>query len=847
MKPLLWVLLSNLFSQTVPFLEVENIAVKKAFYLYGMERIDSILTYYDLNGRISAYAFVFSLKNKYATVVVSQDSSQVPILECFNSLPPYYTNLNKAKKRAEEILGKGVKFERVIYIAPLEEWFEFSLKDRRILIDSHSFKPREPKRKVQEWRPKSSERLRQAIRDKWERIGKTPYIKKAYIEGVPALLWSYGCSPTASAMIMWYWDIKGYGRLVDYFFDRYDHVVGHKVYNLPNIQQELAKGMQTDSMTGSTAGQDPVVRGHIYVANHINNYSFQSLASPYGDETNGWVFDWIKREIDAGRPCHWAVFHYFPDDPWVGHSLCAMGYEIDSDTMIIVHTTWDTAVHYWPLWVMVKGTPSYDWVVTLIPGGGDNNDIKLLSPEDGELIPGGLPYRIRWESEGKDIDYVELKYMKDGEFYPIASAANQDSYVWKIIDDDLSARINITAYDKNGTARAGDGTRKKIRIKRLSYSGVVTPSGHCRIPGEALDVYKGRGFAYIACGTYGFSIVDISDPTLPFLTANYLCDGYAYRLYVKYPYLYLANGMGGLRIFNVSDPYNPKEVSHLDIKEMVRCVIVRDSLAYLGTDKGMYILNISNPAKPSIIGELKTESQVYALALNRDSLYLGCGGQRIIIVDVVNPSGPKVIDSIKTQGPLMDLKLYAGWLYIAEASKGVEVCNPDTSILLNTEGQAKKVYLSDDYLYIADGEEGLKIFDISSPLSPVEVGRMKGFDRGTGVFAKGRWTLFTDGTDGLYTIANEAIGVREVKRKPFKPFLSISPNPFSSITVIEYYTPEPAVLSVYDITGRILYNFKGLKGSDRIFLKRDRFLSGIYFVRMETERWAYTKKLILIK
>ena len=842
MKPLLWVLLSNLFSQTVPFLEVENIAVKKASSLYGMERIDSVLTYYDLNGRISAYAFVFDS----ATVVVSADSSQVPILECFNSLPPYYTNLNKAKERAEEILGKGVKFERIIYIAPLEEWFEFSLKGKRILINSYSLKMREPKR-IQGLNRKPSEELRESIRDKWERVGKTSYIKKAYIEGVPALLWSYGCSPTASAMIMWYWDIKGYGRLVDYFFDRYDYVVGRKVYNLPNVQQELARGMQTDSMTGSTAGKEPVVKGHIYVANHINDYSFQSFASPYGDETNGWVFDWIKREIDAGRPCHWAVFHYFPDDPWVGHSLCAIGYEITSDTMIIVHTTWDTAVHYWPLWVMIEGTPSYDWVVTLIPGGGDNNDIRLLSPEDGELIPGGLPYRIRWESEGGDIERIELKYTEDGEFYPIASLSNQKSYVWKVIDDNLSLRINIMAYDKNGTAKAGDGIRRKIRVKRLSYSGVVIPSGHCQVPGEALDVYKDRGFAYVASGNYGFSIVDISDPTLPFLTANYPCSGYAYKVYVEYPYLYLANGIGGLRIFNVSDPYHPEEISHLDMGEMVRCVIVRDSLAYLGADKGVYILNISNPAKPSITAELKLESRVYALSLNKDSLYLGCGGQRVIIVDVENPSAPEVIDSIKTQGPVMDLRLYGGWLYIAEASKGVEIWNPDTSILLNTEGQAKKVYLSNDYLYIADGEEGMGVFDISSPLSPVEKGRVKGFDRGTGVFAKGRWALFTDGTDGLYIITNEAIGVEEVRREPPKLSLSISPNPSSSITTIEYYSPEPAVLSIYDVAGRTLYNFNCPKGDNKLFLNRDRLPSGIYFVRMETGKLSYTKKLILIK
>ncbi|MFP3590213.1 hypothetical protein SCB29_42370, partial [Paraburkholderia sp. SIMBA_055] len=45
--------------------------------------------------------------------------------------------------------------------------------------------------------------------------GQMPQYTKKYIEGVPDLTWTYGCTPTAVANIVGYW-VKSYPRLDGY-------------------------------------------------------------------------------------------------------------------------------------------------------------------------------------------------------------------------------------------------------------------------------------------------------------------------------------------------------------------------------------------------------------------------------------------------------------------------------------------------------------------------------------------------------------------------------------------------------------------------------------------------------
>jgi len=78
------------------------------------------------------------------------------------------------------------------------------------------------------------------------------------------------------------------------------------------------------------------------------------------------------------------------------------------------------------------------------------------------------------------------------------------------------------------------------------------------------------------------------------------------------------------------------------------------------------------------------------------------------------------------------------------------------------------------------------------------------------------------------------------------------PNPFNPYTFIEFSLKEKAntKISVYDVNGKnvsVLYNNVTSPGTYKIKFEREGLASGIYYCRMETDKYTNTIKMILLK
>jgi hypothetical protein len=78
------------------------------------------------------------------------------------------------------------------------------------------------------------------------------------------------------------------------------------------------------------------------------------------------------------------------------------------------------------------------------------------------------------------------------------------------------------------------------------------------------------------------------------------------------------------------------------------------------------------------------------------------------------------------------------------------------------------------------------------------------------------------------------------------------PNPFNPVTKIEFTLPKDdfVTIKVFDILGREVAELvsKNMKaGSYEVTLDASRLSTGVYFYRMQTGRFAETKKMILVK
>jgi len=517
----LFILLS-LSEGSIPVAKLREIGKTFVQNRYGKCLYKDMIPYYDIDDEIVAYAIVFETLNKEpVTIIMGARVDCTPIFEFSKSLPRIYTALEKAKKKACVLSGTPVKFNRVYYFGPLSEYFSFSNRTQEILINAYSFEIYD--KDSFKMPAKKDRKIEAALKRKWQDyLFQKDYPKQytGYVDSVPFVDWSYGSRSSSAAMILWYWDPKDYGRLVDFFFDRWDQPSSQWDYNLPNVIREIAMAIG-DTLPGG--------RDIIYVTDSLNGYNFQSEISPVGNQGNQFNFSWIKNEIDNGRPFLWEVYYYYYSGQFINHCCCGVGYDIiPPDTFVIVHDTWHQVDRSWALWTYHQGTYSYDLVITIVPGGANPNNIFITFPTDsGIVFQYNTPVDITWDSYGSDIDYVKLWYASTYdsiEWKLIDSLApNTGIYTWIVPGESLCARINLQAFSVLDSLEAADGS---------FYSFTTEPTGIFEENTNITDftfnvlpnVFTNRLSIEFSCSEpISLEIYDISGRLIRFLPIN-LCN-----------------------------------------------------------------------------------------------------------------------------------------------------------------------------------------------------------------------------------------------------------------------------------------------------------------------------------
>ena len=368
--------------EIVPFQLAKNVANSFAEALSIQGQLGPVYTYHGVNGSPLVYVFVFSLEQKpfpkksgilkkvasgwedyqqtkkigdqegiksakkmitgqgdFLTIVVSARSELGPVVEYFYGLPIHYSAREKALKVALGEAGKEkARLSQVIFCSPFDIWFEFTSGNQRTYISPFYFTPTPAEEVFVGYKIEMTEEQKEKIRSDWESIetgkGFDLSLDEFRITGVPDFDWSYGCSPTAGADVLGYWDANGYDLLIDYYFTRWDPLEGEYDY-VPNVQQQLSWAMDTDSSTGGTSLSD-IGPGIRMVCNHPdyeNNYGFEDWTDY--EMSLGYLIN----EIRSGNPAVWNVFSH----PTYGnHSICAMGWGPPDTTYICVHDTWSS-------------------------------------------------------------------------------------------------------------------------------------------------------------------------------------------------------------------------------------------------------------------------------------------------------------------------------------------------------------------------------------------------------------------------------------------------------------------------------------------------------------------------
>ncbi|UXP31310.1 hypothetical protein N6H18_13225 [Reichenbachiella agarivorans] len=164
------------------------------------------------------------------------------------------------------------------------------------------------------------------------------------------------------------------------------------------------------------------------------------------------------------------------------------------------------------------------------------------------------------------------------------------------------------------------------------------------------------------------------------------------KFYIDQTHLYVIEE-NSLSVFDITDFENMQVKAQVDINREVETIFRLGDVLYLGTTTGVLFYDISDPNLPSYLSSYNhftgcdpvVSDGQYAYTTLRSNAGCGGGTNVLDVVDMSNLDNPVLV-------------------------KSYEVASPYGLVLF------------DDYLFLAQGSNGMKVFDISDVSNAIEVG-----------------------------------------------------------------------------------------------------------------------------
>jgi hypothetical protein len=280
--------------------------------------------------------------------------------------------------------------------------------------------------------------------------------------------------------------------------------------------------------------------------------------------------------------------------------------------------------------------------------------------------------------------------------------------------------------------------------------------------GAAYGVAVAGRLAYVANGSDGLEIYDISSPGQPVNVGSFPQQngGYAKGVAVQGNVAFLAAD-GGLAILDVTTPAKPTLLAYKSIAGgNAENVAVSGHFAYVAADaNGLWIYDVSDPKNPFNVGLIKNGASADGIAVTGNFAYLANDLDGLHIYNIVNPAQPISVAHIVTLANTwaVSVAVSGNYAYVANSDDGLriyDVSNPTNPVPRGyvAQGNATAVAISGHHALLACGSDGLLVFDVSDPANPVSVATApEASGLAYGVAASGTYAYVANNDDGLWT------------------------------------------------------------------------------------------------
>jgi len=187
-------------------------------------------------------------------------------------------------------------------------------------------------------------------------------------------------------------------------------------------------------------------------------------------------------------------------------------------------------------------------------------------------------------------------------------------------------------------------------------------------------------------------------------------------------------------------PPSDYEVGHLKLGSAYE-ICVDDEYAYVSTNKGLAIIDKSNPSKPDLMSIVNTNGTSLGALYENNIIYAG-GEACVKIINVESRSKPVTLSSINTPGNICGIQKQGNTLFMA-ANNGrlvivdiQDVQTPQIVSVIDCKGSGTDIAVVNNYVYFANAQTGLQIIDVSDIQAPELLSEVPG--------TYGAWDIHVD-------------------------------------------------------------------------------------------------------
>lgn len=233
----------------------------------------------------------------------------------------------------------------------------------------------------------------------------------------------------------------------------------------------------------------------------------------------------------------------------------------------------------------------------------------------------------------------------------------------------------------------------------------------------------------------GLQIWDVSSYSSPVLAGSLSqVPEYADRIVLKDNLAFVTNSYAGLSVIDISDLSDPAEIGAYDVYSISWATALQGDHAFVAhSDDGLLVLDITDPSSPELVGQSDTEAEARDVDLGDGYAYLAAWTDGLRIIDISDPSSPLetgYYDEVDAWRVALDGDV--AWLVDAVPNQADTLRSFDVSDPYAPEPLGSlelyeltwELSLNGDFMYVASGDEGVRLIDISDPYSPLETGHI---------------------------------------------------------------------------------------------------------------------------